>query len=296
MARFPLSGLPVVRGGSGSGGVAAALAAALSLATAGCSSWSGSAPPPAPVWYPPEPPMVAPKATPPSKDFNLQVAQPLTNPTPPDLVAPPVPALPPPPVTMDQLTAPDPATLDALPDIPAPAPAPQRSRPIPPPPGQPGDTVSAIEALPSNATDATAAAAPTPVPAPGAHQQTASLPAPIPRTATTAAADATYHLEFAPKSTDLPDATAGTLQRLAAVMTKDPVLRLKFSAYASGSTDDPVAARRLSLQRALKLRQALVALGISSLRVDILALGLNTTESPADRIDITPANPTTSAN
>ena len=71
-------------------------------------------------------------------------------------------------------------------------------------------------------------------------------------------------------------------------MGRQPGMRLKVAAYASGEVENPVPARRLSLQRALKVREALAGEGIASLRVDVLALGLTAAAPPLDRVDLIP--------
>jgi outer membrane protein OmpA-like peptidoglycan-associated protein len=57
-------------------------------------------------------------------------------------------------------------------------------------------------------------------------------------------------------------------------------------AYAAGSANDPSAARRLSLSRALAVRSALMADGVSSSRIFVRALGSAGGNGPADRVDI----------
>jgi outer membrane protein OmpA-like peptidoglycan-associated protein len=281
------------------------MAATFCLGLSGCLGLGGE--PPATASNPPpitdDRPRVAPTATPPSTEFNLQVAKPLTNPPQPVLEPVPVVVPPPPPATLEPLPIPDPITLAALPTIGAPPAPPQRGKPIPPPPGPPHDSVSALEAPPAVPPEAapTAAAPAPPVPAaavgaapvPEQRRSTASLPVgghqPAPAASGNADLQASYRVVFAGQSTDLPDTSAPLLRQLAALMTNDPKLRLKLNSFASGSADNPVAARKLSLQRALTLRQALVGFGISALRMEVLALGL-AADAPADRIDIAPAN------
>jgi len=57
-------------------------------------------------------------------------------------------------------------------------------------------------------------------------------------------------------------------------------------AYAAGRPEDPSTARRLSLSRALAVRAALMADGISSNRIYVRALGAQASDGPADRVDI----------
>ncbi len=280
MDRFPFPGFPF----PWTRGTAVTMAATLCLSLGGCLGFGDG--PPVTGSTTDDRPMIAPAATPPSSEFNLKVATPLANPAPPVLE--PVPVLPPPPPTqLEQLTVPEPMVLATLPPLAVPASPPQRGKPIPPPPGPPHDSVSALEAPPVSSIS--------PAVAPEPRRSTVSLPAGNGPAAPTKAGSVgaiptSYRLIFSGQSLDLPDTSPAVLQQLAAAMTEDPHLRLKLNSFASGSTDNPVAARRLSLQRAIKLREALVGLGISSLRVDVLALGLTAPEPPADRIDIVPAN------
>ena len=240
----------------------------LGLALAGCADGRPESPK---VAQAEPPPMVAPEATASSPDFNIRVAKPLTNPAAPVLEPLPVPELPPPPVVMQPLPNPEAPALVALPVAAAPATPPQRAKPITAPGEPPHDTVSALDPKP---------------------KQTASLPigtgkqAPPPPTE---AHEASYRLEFAGQSADLPASADALLDSLAGLLSRNEHLRLNLNSFASGSTDDPVAARRLSLQRALKVRSVLTGKGILSTRVDVLALGMTALEPPADRIDLVPA-------
>jgi len=249
----------------------AAGALLISLALAGCAD-APSAPPK--LAEADQKPMVAPEASPSSPDFNIRVAKPLANPEAPALVPLPVPDPPPPPVVMQPLPNPEPPALVALPVAEAPPTPPQRAKPITAPAEPAHDTLSALE--------------PKTEPKP---QQTASLPmggAPAKRAATEAY-EPLYRLEFAGPSPELPASAGALLGTIAGLLSRNEHLRLKLNSFASGSTDDPVAARRLSLQRALKVRAMLIEKGIPSTRVDVLALGLTATEPPADRIDLVPA-------
>ncbi len=62
--------------------------------------------------------------------------------------------------------------------------------------------------------------------------------------------------------------------------------RAQIIAYAAGSSDQSSAARRLSLKRALSVREYLIAKGIRSQRMDLRALGNESGEGPPDRVDI----------
>jgi outer membrane protein OmpA-like peptidoglycan-associated protein len=57
-------------------------------------------------------------------------------------------------------------------------------------------------------------------------------------------------------------------------------------AYAAGAPDDPSTARRLSLSRALAVRSALMADGVSSARIYLRALGAAGGGEAPDRVDL----------
>jgi hypothetical protein len=80
-------------------------------------------------------------------------------------------------------------------------------------------------------------------------------------------------LHLAPGAAE-PDAAArDALKQLGGSLAARPTGRVTVEAQASGPADDVSAARRLSLARALAVRQALVAGGIAETRVDVRALG-----------------------
>ncbi len=218
----------------------------------------------------PPAPMVTPQPPPSSPEFNAATAKPLPIPVPPNLRPLATPEAPGPLDGMAPLPRPEPLELGAVP-VPEPGTPAQIARPMP---------------RPADAPSRSAAAAPPPT------------PAPPPATAADTAADTAdigeagvaggVRLLFAPGSAELPAAAAPLLRDLADTMARDPRMRLKVAAYASGEAENPVPARRLSLQRALKVREALAGEGIASLRVDVLALGLNADAPPMDRVDLIP--------
>ena len=57
-------------------------------------------------------------------------------------------------------------------------------------------------------------------------------------------------------------------------------------AYAAGTPEDPSTARRLSLSRALAVRSALMADGVTSSRIYVRALGATGGDEPPDRVDL----------
>ena len=77
------------------------------------------------------------------------------------------------------------------------------------------------------------------------------------------------------------------LDRLSSVMLDHNGTRITLTAYADNDNNmSPREARRLSLTRALAVRDYLVAKGISSGRIDVRALGSNTSSGDPDRVDV----------
>lgn len=95
---------------------------------------------------------------------------------------------------------------------------------------------------------------------------------------------------FAPKSASLPGTARAPLDRLAARLAGDPRLRIELLAFAGGS-DREAQAHRLSLERALTLRQYLMSLGIPRVRIIVRALGNGTGGGDQDRVDVVPLTP-----
>jgi outer membrane protein OmpA-like peptidoglycan-associated protein len=94
-----------------------------------------------------------------------------------------------------------------------------------------------------------------------------------------------FRVLFVVESDQLQDPAPGDLDGLAAKLkTNDQ--RLQIIAYASGSADQSSAARRLSLKRALTVREFLIERGVRSTRMDVRALGNQSGEGPPDRVDI----------
>ncbi|HSK38304.1 MAG TPA: OmpA family protein [Arenibaculum sp.] len=80
------------------------------------------------------------------------------------------------------------------------------------------------------------------------------------------------------------------LTGIAARMARDQTARLQVRAYAAGNEDTAREARRLSLLRAVNVREYLVGQGIRSTRIDVRALGANAPDGPADRVDLVLVN------
>lgn len=101
--------------------------------------------------------------------------------------------------------------------------------------------------------------------------------------ATTSAGGLT--VTFGTGQTDLSPASAASIQGLVKTAPAGSNISFNVVAYAAGTPDDPSTARRLSLSRALAVRSALMADGISSSRIYVRALGAPK-EGDADRVDL----------
>jgi outer membrane protein OmpA-like peptidoglycan-associated protein len=210
----------------------------------------------------PDPTLSAPPPAPPPAAFNVRNARPLPVPPPLPVKALPVPAAPPPPVAMTPLPNPEPVTLSALPPVAPPEPVPARAEPMPRPDLQ-------LRTMPADSAEPPPRSAAT-----------------LPMAGGVAAPESSWRLEFVGSSLELPDSARSVLQAVAERMNREPNLRIRLKSFASGRPDDPVAARHLSLQRALKVREALGRYGIASTRIDVLALGLGAGAPPVDRLEL----------
>jgi outer membrane protein OmpA-like peptidoglycan-associated protein len=94
---------------------------------------------------------------------------------------------------------------------------------------------------------------------------------------------------FAPKATDPAQSALGALKFLAgdlnAAMTS-AADRVELQAYGGDRGDKGSDARRLSLKRALAVRQALIDDGVPAERIDVRAMGGVDDSGPADRVDV----------
>lgn len=79
---------------------------------------------------------------------------------------------------------------------------------------------------------------------------------------------------------------AAILTKLAGVMKQNTGVRVTLTAYADNAGTTPREARRLSLSRALAMRDYLTSNGVSSARIDVRALGANVPSGEPDRVDI----------
>ena len=105
-------------------------------------------------------------------------------------------------------------------------------------------------------------------------------------------------LAFAPGDADLTQQTADAVKALVAAAPKSDLTTYNVMAYATGVPQDPSAARRLSLSRALQVRSALMAYGVPSTHIYVRAMGAQAGaqggpqgapqggEGPGDRVDV----------
>jgi outer membrane protein OmpA-like peptidoglycan-associated protein len=113
-------------------------------------------------------------------------------------------------------------------------------------------------------------------------------PPPISDTATSAASATGNGLRvtFGAGETDLSPASATAIQNVVKAAPPGDTTSFNVVAYAAGTPEDPSTARRLSLARALAVRSALMADGVSSARIYVRALGAQVGDAPADRVDL----------
>jgi outer membrane protein OmpA-like peptidoglycan-associated protein len=94
---------------------------------------------------------------------------------------------------------------------------------------------------------------------------------------------------FAPQAADPAESALGAIKFLAgdlnAAMTSASA-RVQIQAYGGTRGDKGSDARRLSLKRALAIRQVLIDDGVPAERIDVRAMGGVDDKGPADRVDI----------
>jgi outer membrane protein OmpA-like peptidoglycan-associated protein len=110
---------------------------------------------------------------------------------------------------------------------------------------------------------------------PASSSGTSSTPAP-----------ADLRLAFNTGGTDLSPDAAAAIKRFASEAAASDAASFNVVAYAAGKPEDPSTARRLSLSRALAVRSALMAEGVTSSRIYVRALGSQAAGGPPDRVDI----------
>jgi outer membrane protein OmpA-like peptidoglycan-associated protein len=173
--------------------------------------------------------------------------------------------------------APAPTVATAQPETTQPAtpPTPAPAAPAPPPATLPNAAPPAIALAPVPPPPSTEPIAPPP-------------PPPISDSSATAATStgAGLRVTFGAGQSDLSPSSAAAIKQLVASAPPGPNTSFNVAGYAAGTTEDPSTARRLSLSRALAVRSALMADGVSSTRIYLRALGAAAGDEPPDRVDL----------
>ncbi|WP_207476769.1 OmpA family protein [Arenibaculum pallidiluteum] len=99
-----------------------------------------------------------------------------------------------------------------------------------------------------------------------------------------------FRLLFQGGSEALEPADHELLTGLAARLAAEPDARLRLTAYAGAARPEDRDARRLSLSRAVAVRDYLMSQGIRGTRIDVRAMGARTEGGPPDRVDLVVVN------
>ena len=94
---------------------------------------------------------------------------------------------------------------------------------------------------------------------------------------------------FAKDAADPAEGALGAIKFLATDLNNamtGPGSRIELQAFGGGKGDKGSDARRLSLKRALSIRQVLIDDGVSADRIDVRAMGGADDSGPADRVDV----------
>ncbi|HEY2619844.1 MAG TPA: OmpA family protein [Acetobacteraceae bacterium] len=166
----------------------------------------------------------------------------------------------------------------APPTVPTPSPSTAIAAPQPAPPPA---------TLPVAPPD-TVALAPVAPPPPAAEPPAAPPPPPISDSATTVATTtgAGLRVTFGTGQADLSPASAEAIKHAVQAAPAGDSISFNVVAYAAGTPEDPSTARRLSLSRALAVRSALMADGVSSSHIYVRALGAAGGDEAPDRVDL----------
>ncbi|MBM3569929.1 MAG: OmpA family protein, partial [Alphaproteobacteria bacterium] len=92
-------------------------------------------------------------------------------------------------------------------------------------------------------------------------------------------------IDFLANSATLSPAAEERLRTLARQLANNEQ-RMQLKAFAAGGSDNISASRRLSLSRALAVRQFLIDQGLRSTRIDVRALGVAGDSGQPDRVDV----------
>jgi len=134
-----------------------------------------------------------------------------------------------------------------------------------------------------------------PVLAPPATAPVATPATPVapPRTSASAGSSTAkitdgLRIVFAAGKSELTPDSVTALSAFARQLPAGETISFDLRAYAAGAAEDPSTPRRLALERALAIRGALMADGISSSRIFVRAMGAPAANDsgPADRVDV----------
>jgi len=156
-------------------------------------------------------------------------------------------------------------------------------------PAGPGQPTAAYPALPTLPSTEPPVATIAPVPPPPPPAQAVPPPAPPISDAATSAAATTgagLRVTFGSGEADLSPSSAAAIKGLVQGAPSGDSTSFNVVAYAAGTPEDPSTARRLSLSRALAVRSALMADGVSSSRIYVRALGAPQGDATPDRVDV----------
>lgn len=93
-------------------------------------------------------------------------------------------------------------------------------------------------------------------------------------------------IAFSPEEKDLPLSAAASLASVTERMNSDGNLRVQLLGYASSADGSPSSVRRMSLSRALSVREFLMDAGIQSTRIEVRALGDQIESGEPNRVDV----------
>lgn len=91
---------------------------------------------------------------------------------------------------------------------------------------------------------------------------------------------------FQGENVQLTDTEQEKLDKVAIKLLDEPDQRLQLVAYATTASENASVARRLSLLRALEIRNILIQKGVSATTMSVRALGNRVKSDPPDRVDI----------
>jgi outer membrane protein OmpA-like peptidoglycan-associated protein len=206
------------------------------------------------------------------------------------------------PATIDNLTTTDTPVAAAAPPPPPPKPhktPPQRTAAAQPPVAAPPRAAGDINSLPEDSAarllgDPGASAAPPPKPAkPAPPRRTASATPPPADTTAPVAVDAGLRkqsvIPFAAGASSPASADVNAIHALATslnAMLGGASSRVQLQAYGGPRGDKSSDSRRLSLRRALVVRELLIEDGVPSEKIDVRAMGGADDNGAADRVDV----------